>query len=357
MDSVFVSNPNPSNVFTQNLPHDIIIDILTKLPVKSLISSVVMADGIVYMTARRTDNLISCTILRPLCFMKDGSMMFQKKNSSGFVAYNSITHELEQVNVIGIEANLYFNKYATCFCSLPLKLVFVLFGQNNIMDSIFVSNPKYRRNNYPTQNIPNDIIIDIRRLPVKSLIRFKNVCRSWYSLVKNDKFIKQHYDTHKSYQKFFMVSSKHMKNQFDFYHYTMDVPQLDSSSNSSLLESPIPIDELSTKEQFHDELLFPYTIEGKRHGVHRVGEKLCLSRTLGDHNHQIGEFWLYMVKTNSWNKILTIPLTQFICLRPLSLDYNSIAHELEQVNVIGIEANHYFSKVVTYVETLSSPNC
>ncbi|KAG5569926.1 hypothetical protein H5410_059692 [Solanum commersonii] len=34
--------------------------------------------------------------------------------------------------------------------------------------------------------------------------------------------------------------------------------------------------------------------KGKRHGVYCVGEKLCLSRTLGDHNHQIGEFWLYM---------------------------------------------------------------
>ncbi|KAM3382843.1 hypothetical protein P3S68_008418 [Capsicum galapagoense] len=33
-------------------------------------------------------------------------------------------------------------------------------------------------------------------------------------------------------------------NQFDFYHYTMDVPQLDSSSTVSLLQSPVPIDQL-----------------------------------------------------------------------------------------------------------------
>uniref|UniRef100_M1DLS3 Ubiquitin-protein ligase n=1 Tax=Solanum tuberosum TaxID=4113 RepID=M1DLS3_SOLTU len=370
------------------------------------------------------------------------------------------------------------------------------------MDSIFVSNPKYRRNNYPTQNIPNDIIIDIlAELPVKSLIRFKNVCRSWYSLVKDDKFIKQHYDTHKNCKKFFIVSTIHIKNQFDFYHYTMDVPQLDSSSKASLIESPVPIDESPTvypdiqyfssngillityfddiivmwnpttresrripspiqnkygglynfcyfprideykifrlvprlvngdmeidifstksnmwksigpfppnycffgtsvimvdgviymmasraenrdrvitivrfcleKEQFQDELLlFPCMMEGRRPMLYCVGEKLCLKLVDYSQNH---EFWLYMMKTNSWNKMSTMSIPPNVWLKPLSfmkdgnlmfqkypgsfVAYNSTTHKLEQVNVTGIETSFYLYKVVTYVETLSSPN-
>ncbi|KAG5570260.1 hypothetical protein H5410_060026 [Solanum commersonii] len=61
-----------------------------------------------------------------------------------------------------------------------------------------------------TLNVPHDIIIDIlTQLPMKSLIRRHN-----------------------------------MKNQFNYYHYTMDIPQLDStSSTTSLVESPVPIDQ------------------------------------------------------------------------------------------------------------------
>ncbi|KAG5569924.1 hypothetical protein H5410_059690 [Solanum commersonii] len=337
------------------------------------------------------------------------------------------------------------------------------------MDSVFISNPN--PSNVSAQNLPHDIIIDIlTKLPVKSLIRFKNACKSWYSLIKDDKFVKQHYDTHKNCQKYFMVSSKYnMKHQFYCYHYTMDVPQLDSSSNAFLLESPVPINESPTvypniqyfssngilliryfddiivmwnpttresrripspfrnkcggfydfcyfprideykifrpggykeidifstkngviymmasrtengdrvitivrfcleKEQFQDELLFPCMVEGRRPILYCVGEKLCLTMTFVDY-----EFWLYTMKTNSWNKISTMSYN--IWLKPLCfmkdgnmmfqrnnssgfVAYNSITHELEQVNVIGIEANLYFNKVVTYVETLSSPNC
>ncbi|WMV59807.1 hypothetical protein MTR67_053192 [Solanum verrucosum] len=124
------------------------------------------------------------------------------------------------------------------------------------------------------------------------------------------------------------------------------------------------------KEQFQEELLFPYAIPRRRHVLFSLGEKLCLIRVL-EGNHKVNrEFWLYMMKTNSWNKILTLPLTLENCVRPLSfmknggimfqksdssgfVAYNSTTHKLEQVNVAGIE-ELYFINIITYVETLSS---
>ncbi|KAK6774435.1 hypothetical protein RDI58_029674 [Solanum bulbocastanum] len=122
------------------------------------------------------------------------------------------------------------------------------------------------------------------------------------------------------------------------------------------------------KEEFQEELLFPNTIPSE---IHVVGEKLCLIGSLID-NHKIHEFWLSMMKTNSWNKILAIQLPSKTCLKPLSFikdggimfqnymsksvfkAYNSTTHKLEKVNVVGLEG-HNFKEVVTNVETLSSP--
>ncbi|KAM3216348.1 F-box/kelch-repeat protein like [Capsicum annuum] len=51
--------------------------------------------------------------LRHLSFMKDREVLFRKdNNNSGFMAYNSTTQKLEQVNVAGIEG-LYFSNFVT----------------------------------------------------------------------------------------------------------------------------------------------------------------------------------------------------------------------------------------------------
>lgn len=43
------------------------------------------------------------------------------------------------------------------------------------------------------QNLPEDVIIEILlRLPVNSLLKFKSVCRNWYSLIKSPNFIRKH---------------------------------------------------------------------------------------------------------------------------------------------------------------------
>ncbi|PHT82262.1 hypothetical protein T459_15277 [Capsicum annuum] len=261
--------------------------------------------------------------------------------------------------------------------------------------------------NDSTENFPNDITIDILiKLPVKSLIRSKRVCKSWYSLIQDGEFIKQYYDPHKNCQKYFMASSaSHKMNQLDIYHYTMDTVRHDSSSTASLLESPVPIDDqlrmgtgieyfssngillimrenrlnrsilcfCMEKEQFQDELLLPHITEGAAPVLCGVGEKLGLIMIIFRDNSGTLEYLLYSMKANSWNKILTISCPNNISLRHLSfmkdrevlfrkynnsgfVAYNSITQKLEQVNVAGIEKGLHFSKFVTYVESLSSPN-
>lgn len=45
----------------------------------------------------------------------------------------------------------------------------------------------------PNPSLPDDVIyIILSRLPVKSLLRFKTVCKSWLSLISSRDFIKTH---------------------------------------------------------------------------------------------------------------------------------------------------------------------
>ncbi|KAG5568106.1 hypothetical protein H5410_064876 [Solanum commersonii] len=324
--------------------------------------------------------------------------------------------------------------------------------KGNVEKSIGPFSPNYYfygtsfpRNNYSTQNIPNDIIIDILvELPVKSLIRFKGVCRSWYSLIKDDKFVKQHYDTHKNCQKYFMspvpiVQSRPLRyfscNGILLITYDDDIIVLwnPATRESRRIPSPIRsktsghynfcyfprikgykifrlgygvvtddindmnIDIFSTKGNTWKSIgTFPpnyyflghnivmadgivyMTAKRKEYLSNYTILRFCLEKEqfqeellLLEGNHTIiREFWLYMMKTNSWNKILTLPLTRENWVRPLSfmknggimfqksdssgfVAYNSTTHKLEQVNVAGIEGL-YFINIITYVETLSS---
>ncbi|KAF5730188.1 F-box and associated interaction domains-containing protein putative isoform 1 [Tripterygium wilfordii] len=61
-------------------------------------------------------------------------------------------------------------------------------------------------------DIPEDEVIDIlTRLPVKSLMRFKSVCKPWGDLLRNPDFIRQHHlkQTHLSCSSNFRVLMKH----------------------------------------------------------------------------------------------------------------------------------------------------
>ncbi|XP_058182198.1 F-box/kelch-repeat protein At3g23880-like [Rhododendron vialii] len=49
----------------------------------------------------------------------------------------------------------------------------------------------------PPRHIPREIIFDIlSRLPVKSLLRFRSVCKPWLSVISNPQFVKTHLSTY-----------------------------------------------------------------------------------------------------------------------------------------------------------------
>ncbi|XP_015170259.1 F-box/kelch-repeat protein At3g06240-like [Solanum tuberosum] len=89
--------------------------------------------------------------------------------------------------------------------------------------------------------MPNDIILNILlRLPIKSLLRFKCVCKSWRSLIEDPQFIKHHYDMSKSdvnRHKIFLTGG--ICDNMDNYFYSVDAP-LQYDSVVSVLETPIP---------------------------------------------------------------------------------------------------------------------
>ncbi|XP_069145058.1 F-box/kelch-repeat protein At3g06240-like [Solanum lycopersicum] len=87
----------------------------------------------------------------------------------------------------------------------------------------------------------DDIILDILlRLPVKSLIRFKCVCKSWRTSIEDPNFIEHHYALSKSNvnrHKIFITGG--VSDNMDNYFYSVDAP-LQHDSVVSLLETPVP---------------------------------------------------------------------------------------------------------------------
>ncbi|KAH0652478.1 hypothetical protein KY289_030156 [Solanum tuberosum] len=89
--------------------------------------------------------------------------------------------------------------------------------------------------------MPNDITFNILlKLNVKSLLRFKCVCKSWCSLIEDPQFIKQHYDMSKKdvNRHKFLLTGGEWENKDDYF-YSVDTP-LQHDSAASLIESPIP---------------------------------------------------------------------------------------------------------------------
>uniref|UniRef100_A0A3Q7H517 F-box domain-containing protein n=1 Tax=Solanum lycopersicum TaxID=4081 RepID=A0A3Q7H517_SOLLC len=87
----------------------------------------------------------------------------------------------------------------------------------------------------------NDITFNILlKLDVKSLLRFKCICKSWCTLIEDPKFIKHHYDMSQkdvNCHKFFLTGGEW--NNEDDYFYSVDTP-LQYDSVASLIESRIP---------------------------------------------------------------------------------------------------------------------
>uniref|UniRef100_A0A5B7BI14 Putative F-box protein CPR30-like n=1 Tax=Davidia involucrata TaxID=16924 RepID=A0A5B7BI14_DAVIN len=91
------------------------------------------------------------------------------------------------------------------------------------------------------RDLPRDIIIDIlSRLPVRSLLRFKCVCKPWYALFKNPNFITKHFNQTTSH------STTNNKDNTCFLYTPRDSNTSNSNRSISLLSNNetlnIPID-------------------------------------------------------------------------------------------------------------------
>lgn len=98
-------------------------------------------------------------------------------------------------------------------------------------------------------SLPDDIIIFLLlNLPIKSLLRFKSICKSWYSSINDPEFIKLH--LHKSYisrQKFLLVANFENLPSFKYDHSPTHKPRILSieaslsvDSKVMLLDPPFP---------------------------------------------------------------------------------------------------------------------
>ncbi|KAA8548018.1 hypothetical protein F0562_004447 [Nyssa sinensis] len=67
------------------------------------------------------------------------------------------------------------------------------------------------------QQLPEDVMIDIlSRLPVKSLMRFRSVCKKWYALIRNPSFITKHCDHNNSGRGVVVYHYNYVMEKYDF---------------------------------------------------------------------------------------------------------------------------------------------
>ncbi|XP_057426372.1 F-box/kelch-repeat protein At3g23880-like [Lotus japonicus] len=88
-----------------------------------------------------------------------------------------------------------------------------------------------------TQHVPQDFITEILlRLPVKSLIRFKGVCKFWRSLISDPHFAKSHFELGAHSHRLALIKISHGIQTID----------LDESLHSNPIYEPIKMDFSST---------------------------------------------------------------------------------------------------------------
>uniref|UniRef100_A0A7N0UTT1 F-box domain-containing protein n=1 Tax=Kalanchoe fedtschenkoi TaxID=63787 RepID=A0A7N0UTT1_KALFE len=90
-------------------------------------------------------------------------------------------------------------------------------------------------------NLPKDIIVDILcRLPVRSLLRFRCVCKSWRTLIANPSFIAKHFNQAITCNEQLVV---HTKRSFEVKHAVTMIVRTNKKRNDRLnVELPPPCD-------------------------------------------------------------------------------------------------------------------
>lgn len=79
------------------------------------------------------------------------------------------------------------------------------------------------------QNIPDELVFDIlTRLPVKSVLRFKCICKSWLSMISDPKFIRTH--LHLSTERLLLRTERYPLSPLSFASIDFESPNQDSKS-------------------------------------------------------------------------------------------------------------------------------
>ncbi|XP_059643045.1 F-box protein At1g11270-like [Cornus florida] len=68
-----------------------------------------------------------------------------------------------------------------------------------------------------THRLPDDVMIDIlARLPVKSVIQSRSVCKNWHSIVKNPSFVAKHFNHHTNSSRLFVYHFDYDSEEYFF---------------------------------------------------------------------------------------------------------------------------------------------
>uniref|UniRef100_A0A5B6YYN3 F-box domain-containing protein n=1 Tax=Davidia involucrata TaxID=16924 RepID=A0A5B6YYN3_DAVIN len=186
----------------------------------------------------------------------------------------------------------------------------------------------------PCRDLPMDVVIDdiLSRLPVKTLIRFTSVCKFWYSLIRNPKFITTHIN--RSIYNYILFMP--LRNRWEgFFSVICD---------KSFVE--------------HAKLEIPFCSE---YGIVRIvgscNGLLCLTDEYVDAFGR--DLYLWNPSVRKYKTIFSSSVIEFDdCLKNYSVfgfGFHKCANDYRVVRIIyfGDDANNFFGKVPPEVEVYS----
>ncbi|PON54620.1 F-box domain containing protein [Parasponia andersonii] len=170
------------------------------------------------------------------------------------------------------------------------------------------------------------VIIILSKLPVKSLIRFKCVCKSWYSLIQSPFFITTHLNSnkvhHRDYLGLLMNDGVITSRQYLISFFSYNPIKFDMMKFSSKLILPFKCPRIigscngllcMVTETFEYYVLNPATREFKTLEQHEHWENLCygfgFDPKANDYKlvrFTVGKTEVLTLKSNSWRPIIVM---------------------------------------------------
>ncbi|KAK3025733.1 hypothetical protein RJ639_042502 [Escallonia herrerae] len=121
--------------------------------------------------------------------------------------------------------------------------------RNCILDEITMIPPENREKRDNTSNnlsgnslVPDDVVIEILlRLPVKSLLRCKSVCKSWFGLIKSSNFISKHHHHENNHTRILVHHRIHDDAGKERYLFSLFTDEPHSRQDLNYLHMPGPL--------------------------------------------------------------------------------------------------------------------